>query len=1067
MADTLATLTAGERSLILKLQTPTDWNNTKVRNDLSAVKIWISTTSGFTPGDGNLIFNGPPAASITIPGLTPSTTYYVKYAFISSIQPDVYTYSQQYSATVNAENVNTATAYAYQWGTTQPSVDSTTGTYTWATAGITSFPSGWSATVPAVPGTGYSLYRLGKKLAATASTQTSSIAWNTGTVENISYIGINGIQTAYVYAYYWANTTPSINSTSAIYTWSTGEISARPTSPVTWTATPSTGGLGSTLYEAALKIQAIAGDTQTSVNWSNATISTVGYNGTNGVNAITGFLNNQTATVPANSAGTVSTFVNAVSTMYVYVGSTDDSANWTYTKEDGTGITSTISGRTVTVTGLSSDTGYITITASRSGYTSIPQIFTVTKAKTGVAGNDATAYWLTNSIAAIQRNINGSYSPTTITVYGYSATGTNGPALYAGRFKIYEDGSLKYTSSGNESSSTYTPSSASISNFKVELYLAGGTTTKIDEQIIPVVSDGATGATGAQTHRAYYAGTSTQPSTPGNTTSGAAPSGWSLSPVTVDSTNNTQWQSDGFTTAGSTTTTWSTPYLSYFKVANLSAISADLGTVTAGSITGTSLTVGTSPAVSGTTMTGSGGKINTNGTFALGNSSTNITFNGTTMYLNGDVIAGGNIKGNAVTTDKIAPGSTNEITFAKGTGFRYFEATSNETKTILTTGILSCTSEDVIGITASIWFKPRTVTTETGQVPSRVGFIVNRIGTSSGTTEIYINTFDPPNAYPYYEYPPYVITIADLPPQTESVYYVLQCYMAYNGALMNTTGNVWTRNLIAVNYKRANIGTPSYVFSSTPGSINEGSTGTFEITTNNVADGTTLYYVVNGSPNDFTYSGTPPVQGSFTIYDSIGTFTLTPFADQQTEGVETFTVNIKTGSITGTTVATSASVTINDTSLTAGSSGGGSGGGGGGCPDPATPILISPTISVQAGSLKSGDMIWTMHETTKQFDMYQIINAELVQQPRLRIEFSDYSTIVVSESHRFLMFDNTWQTANTLNPENIVQTVNSNKIITSIMSIGIGNVVKLEVMDAHTYISAGIISHNVKAGGVQ
>jgi hypothetical protein len=663
MADTLATLTAGERSLILRLQIPTDWNNTKPRNDLSAIRVWISTTSGFTPGDGNLVFNGPPAASITIPALTPSTTYYVKYAFISSIQPDVYTYSQQYSATVNAENVNTATAYAYQWGTTQPGVDSTTGTYTWATAGIASFPSGWSATVPATPGTGYSLYRLGKKLAATASTQTSSIAWNTGIVENISYIGINGIQTTYVYAYYWANTTPSINSTSAIYTWSTGEISARPTSPVTWTATPSTGGLGSTLYEAALKIQGTAGDTQTSVNWSNATISTVGYNGTNGVNAITGFLNNQTATVPANSAGTVSTFVNAVSTMYVYVGSTDDSANWTYTKEDGTGITSTISGRTVTVTGLSSDTGYITITASRSGYTSIPQIFTVTKAKTGVAGNDATAYWLTNSVAAIQRNINGSYSPTTITVYGYSATGTNSPALYAGRFKIYEDGSLKYTSSGNESSSTYTPSSASISNFKVELYLAGGTTTKIDEQIIPVVSDGATGATGAQTHRAYYAGNSFQPNTPSNTTSGSAPSGWSLSPVTLSTTGNTtQWQSDGFTAAGSTTTTWSTPYLSYFKVANLSAITADLGTITAGSITGTSLTVGTSPAVSGTSMTGTGGKINTNGTFALGNSTTNISFNGTTLYLNGDVVATGNIKNNAVSTEKFATGAVSELT---------------------------------------------------------------------------------------------------------------------------------------------------------------------------------------------------------------------------------------------------------------------------------------------------------------------------------------------------------------------------------------------------------------------
>jgi hypothetical protein len=85
------------------------------------------------------------------------------------------------------------------------------------------------------------------------------------------------------------------------------------------------------------------------------------------------------------------------------------------------------------------------------------------------------------------------------------------------------------------------------------------------------------------------------------------------------------------------------------SVSTLSAITANLGTITAGSISGSSLSVGSSPAVSGTTMTGAGAKINTDGTFALGNSTTNISYNGTQMSLNGNVVATGNINANAVT----------------------------------------------------------------------------------------------------------------------------------------------------------------------------------------------------------------------------------------------------------------------------------------------------------------------------------------------------------------------------------------------------------------------------------
>lgn len=69
-----------------------------------------------------------------------------------------------------------------------------------------------------------------------------------------------------------------------------------------------------------------------------------------------------------------------------------------------------------------------------------------------------------------------------------------------------------------------------------------------------------------------------------------------------------------------------------------------------GTISGSTLTVGTSPAVDGNSMTGSGAVINSTGTFALGTSTGNISFNGSTLTLNGDVVATANIETDAVSS---------------------------------------------------------------------------------------------------------------------------------------------------------------------------------------------------------------------------------------------------------------------------------------------------------------------------------------------------------------------------------------------------------------------------------
>ena len=94
-----------------------------------------------------------------------------------------------------------------------------------------------------------------------------------------------------------------------------------------------------------------------------------------------------------------------------------------------------------------------------------------------------------------------------------------------------------------------------------------------------------------------------------------------------------------------------------------------------------------------------------------------------------------------------------------------------------------------------------------------------------------------------------------------------------------------------------------------PSSIDEGSTGTFNVTTVNVPDGTLLYRVAAPSSAKFMSS-----VATFTINSNSGTFTVTPQEDHETEGPQAITIYIREGNASGNTVAQISSI-INDTSI--------------------------------------------------------------------------------------------------------------------------------------------------------
>lgn len=120
----------------------------------------------------------------------------------------------------------------------------------------------------------------------------------------------------------------------------------------------------------------------------------------------------------------------------------------------------------------------------------------------GPQGSAATSYWLVSSASAVQKTSTGTITvtPSTLTFTGKSQTGTNAPVDYACRWIIAysTDGTNYtnlYTSTANEASKSITVATT-YKTIRTRMYMAGGTTALIDEQIIPVVSDGATGPKG-------------------------------------------------------------------------------------------------------------------------------------------------------------------------------------------------------------------------------------------------------------------------------------------------------------------------------------------------------------------------------------------------------------------------------------------------------------------------------------------------------------------------------------------------------------------------------------------
>lgn len=341
-----------------------------------------------------------------------------------------------------------------------------------------------------------------------------------------------------------------------------------------------------------------------------------------GTDSITVIASNNAHTIPTDFNGNNGTYTGSGTTLRVYEGTTELAYQATVTAVGQYSVTSsptnisvgpfTDSGTFLSVgdhSNMTQDTAAITYNISglrRNGTAftaSLTQTFS--KSKSGGPGADATAYWSVTNAAAVQKSVTGIYNPASLDISLYRSVGNSAPELYAGRFIIATslDGSSftdVYTSASNESQKTYALP-VNIKSVRIRSYLAGGTTTLVDEQLVPVVSDGATGQTGStgqqgNSFRICYSKTTlsslaSTPTTIATSGSSSYPPNSSWGTGTVWSANpsplnagESLYQSDGIFDPISNTTTWNVPYLSNLKVGSLSAISSDLGSITAGSL---------------------------------------------------------------------------------------------------------------------------------------------------------------------------------------------------------------------------------------------------------------------------------------------------------------------------------------------------------------------------------------------------------------------------------------------------------------------------------------------------
>ena len=510
-----------------------------------------------------------------------------------------------------ATGINSASVFLYKTNTsmTVPSLFSGTFTYTFATGVLSTTPSGvlngWSQTPPSVAAGEFLFLSLAtaSSISATDTIPTSEFTTpevisgtgTSGATGGTGGTGASGSNTAIV-SLFQANTsavTPPADPTGTFtYTFATAVLGTSPSGVLNgWSQSVSTLTVGQYLWQKqATAFGTGATDSVLATEFSSAVVvSAFGPTGATGGTGGTGSTGNNGATGATGTSITGATGASGTQFARPQV------YQWALSTPSISG-SATLTWATGAFTGIPSGWSTTITAAPSQGYL----LYLATVSVTDTATATSTIF---------------SWTGASIIISGYAAT--NGATGATG-------GAGATGPSGATGATGGTGGTGSMGSSARFMYARiASNPTPVSGNVSVIGDNYPTGAQGSAVWGASF-----------NVT-------W----YAVDpnpSSNDSLYQADGL--YNGTNTVWNTPYISFLKVGALSAVSTNTGSLT---VSGTFQA--NSAAISGTTMTGSGGVLYANGNFAYGDATTNISYNGAQMTLNGNVVATSNISANAVT----------------------------------------------------------------------------------------------------------------------------------------------------------------------------------------------------------------------------------------------------------------------------------------------------------------------------------------------------------------------------------------------------------------------------------
>ncbi|NRD60848.1 hypothetical protein HRD49_03720, partial [Corallococcus exiguus] len=139
---------------------------------------------------------------------------------------------------------------------------------------------------------------------------------------------------------------------------------------------------------------------------------------------------------------------------------------------------------------------------------------------------------------------------------------------------------------------------------------------------------------------------------------------------------------------------------------------------------------------------------------------------------------------------------------------------------------------------------------------------------------------------------------------------------------------------------------------------------------------------------------------------------------------------------------------------------GGTPAGGGTCPAPWVPILLADGREVPAGEVQVGMLVRTQNEETLEWGDFLVTAAEPAEGVRWLLELEDGRRLEATGNHR-VRTEEAWVELRHLTAGTRLVGIRPG-VVRQVTRGERGPVVRLTVAGAHTYVSDGVLSHNVK-----